>query len=134
MKKATPVQINWKPDKNNPVPLYQQIVDYIYQKISSGDWPVRTRLPSQRALAEQFDVNRSTITSALDELTAFGIIRSGHGAGTLVINNTWGLMLPEFQKWEKYVTSAVLWRTTKPSKQSTGWNLRKILSDWEPGN
>ena len=37
MKKATPVQINWKPDKNNPVPLYQQIVDYIYQKISSGD-------------------------------------------------------------------------------------------------
>ena len=105
MKKATPVQINWKPDKNNPVPLYQQIVDYIYQKISSGDWPVRTRLPSQRALAEQFDVNRSTITSALDELTAFGIIRSGHGAGTLVINNTWGLMLPEFQKWEKYVTS-----------------------------
>ena len=101
MKKATPVQINWKPDKNNPVPLYQQIVDYIYQKISSGDWPVGTRLPSQRALAEQFDVNRSTITSALDELTAFGIIRSGHGAGTLVINNTWGLMLPEFQKWEK---------------------------------
>ena len=67
MKKATPVQINWKPDKNNPVPLYQQIVDYIYQKISSGDWPVGTRLPSQRALAEQFDVNRSTITSALDE-------------------------------------------------------------------
>ena len=86
MKKATPVQINWKPDKNNPVPLYQQIVDYIYQKISSGDWPVGTRLPSQRALAEQFNVNRSTITSALDELTAFGIIRSGHGAGTLVIN------------------------------------------------
>lgn len=105
MKKATPVQINWKPDKNNPVPLYQQIVDYIYQKISSDDWPVGTRLPSQRALAEQFDVNRSTITSALDELTAFGIIQSGHGAGTLVINNTWGLMLPEFQKWEKYVTS-----------------------------
>ena len=57
MKKATPVQINWKPDKNNPVPLYQQIVDYIYQKISSGDWPVGTRLPSQRTLAEQFDVN-----------------------------------------------------------------------------
>ena len=105
MKKATPVQTNWKPDKNNPVPLYQQIVDYIYQKISSGDWPVGTRLPSQRALAEQFEVNRSTITSALDELTAFGIIQSGHGAGTLVINNTWGLMLPEFQKWEKYVTS-----------------------------
>lgn len=96
MKKATPVQINWKPDKNNPVPLYQQIVDYIYQKISSGDWPVGTRLPSQRALAEQFDVNRSTITSALDELTAFGIIQSGHGAGTQVMNNTWGLMLPEF--------------------------------------
>ena len=44
MKKATPVQINWKPDKNNPVPLYQQIVDYIYQKISSGDWPVACRL------------------------------------------------------------------------------------------
>ena len=62
MKKATPVQINWKPDKNNPVPLYQQIVDYIYQKIFSGDWPVGTRLPSQRALAEQFDVNRSTIS------------------------------------------------------------------------
>jgi GntR family transcriptional regulator of abcA and norABC len=59
--------IDWKPDKASGLPIYQQIVMYMKEKITSGEWPVASRLPTQRALARQLGVNRSTVVTALDE-------------------------------------------------------------------
>lgn len=56
--------IGWKPDKSADIPVYLQIVAYLKGKIAAGDWPVHTALPPQRALAEAFGVNRSTVVSA----------------------------------------------------------------------
>ena len=58
MNRARPVQIDWKPDKSGAEPVYRQIVAFVLDKVSSGEWPVGTRLPPQRQLAEQFGVNR----------------------------------------------------------------------------
>lgn len=74
---------------------YKQIIDYIKEQITNGTWPVGSRLPSQRALASQFGVNRSTIVTALDELAADGLIEGRTGMGTIVVNNTWTLMRSE---------------------------------------
>lgn len=84
--------IDWKPDKASDVPIYAQIVAYIREKIATGDWPVKSRLPTQRALAEAFGVNRSTVVTALDELKAEGLIEAVVGSGTVVSNNTWSLL------------------------------------------
>ncbi|PID21800.1 GntR family transcriptional regulator [Sporosarcina sp. P3] len=73
-------------------PKYIQIVEYIKEKIAKGEWAIGDRIPSQRALAKLFDVNRSTVISALDELTADGLIEGKSGKGTVVIHNTWTLM------------------------------------------
>ncbi|WP_079509309.1 MocR-like pyridoxine biosynthesis transcription factor PdxR [Mesobacillus jeotgali] len=73
-------------------PKYKMISDYIKEQITNGTWPVGSRLPSQRELARQFEVNRSTIITALDELAADGLIEGKLGMGTVVINNTWTLM------------------------------------------
>lgn len=73
-------------------PKYQVIIDYIKNQITNGTWPIGSRLPSQRELAKQFGVNRSTVITALDELTADGLIEGKLGMGTIVINNTWTLM------------------------------------------
>lgn len=73
-------------------PKYQMIIDYIKNQITNGTWPIGSRLPSQRDLAKQFNVNRSTVITALDELTADGLIEGRLGMGTIVINNTWTLM------------------------------------------
>ena len=51
MNRARPVQIDWKPDKSGAEPVYRQIVAFVLDKVSSGEWPVGTRLPPQRQLA-----------------------------------------------------------------------------------
>lgn len=101
----TPIQIDWTPDKKSSVPVYQQIVQFVCDKVASGEWPVGTRLPAQRILAENFGVNRSTVTTAIDELTSYGIIAGLRGAGTKIINNTWSLMLPAAPDWEALISS-----------------------------
>lgn len=100
------VTIDWVPDKQSKEPLAQQIVDYIARKISNGDWAVGCLLPAQRALAEQFRVNRSTVATALDILKAYGIIEGKVGKGTVIISNTWSLMISSREaNWGSYVKS-----------------------------
>ena len=67
---AMVVNIDWKPDKKSKLSLARQIVSYVSQKIYSGDWVIGQKLPSQRNLAQLFEVNRSTIVEALEELNS----------------------------------------------------------------
>lgn len=94
---------NWKPDKTDPMPLHLQIVGYIKEKIALNEWTIGTKLPSQRALAELFAVNRSTIVAAMDELAAEGILQGNTGGGTKVLNNTWNLMNQSYN-WNRYIS------------------------------
>lgn len=77
---------------NKKLPKYRQIVDYMKEKIENGEWPIGSKIPSQRQLAKLFHVNRSTVITALDELMADGLIQGKIGAGTIVTNNTWSLL------------------------------------------
>lgn len=105
MRRTLPLQITWKPDKKSGIPIYRQITTFICEKVSQGEWPIGTRLPSQRALAKSFGVNRSTVTTAMEELASYGIIGGCHGAGTQIISNTWSLLLPSSLDWGNYVSS-----------------------------
>jgi len=69
---------------DSPVPLYVQIKDYIRLNIQSGAFAVNERIPSERQLAEQFGVNRLTVSKALKELSQEGFIYSQVGKGTYV--------------------------------------------------
>lgn len=100
-------EIRWKPQKTSSVPLHQQISDYVKSKIVNGEWTVGTKIPPQRNLAKLFEVNRSTIVTALDELAADGLIESKVGSGTRVIGNTWNLLASAPPDWISYVTSGI---------------------------
>ncbi|MFQ6321920.1 MocR-like pyridoxine biosynthesis transcription factor PdxR [Bacillus halotolerans] len=90
------------------LPKYLQIIDYIKEKIGNGEWPIGSKIPSQRTLAKDFHVNRSTVITALEELMADGLIEGRMGKGTVVINNTWTLLAKNSApNWEKYVTSGI---------------------------
>lgn len=78
-------KVEWKPQKSSSLPLHQQIYDYLKKKILNGEWTIGMKLPSQRILAKQFEVNRSTIVTSLGELTADGLIESKVGSGTRVV-------------------------------------------------
>lgn len=105
MSRQTPLQITWKPNRKSATPITEQIVQYMCTQVSSGQWPIGSRLPSQRAMAEAFEVNRSTIIAAIQELTDYGIVEGLHGAGTRIVSNTWSLMLPGAPDWADYVSS-----------------------------
>lgn len=105
MARVAPLNIDWKPSRESGRPITEQIVDYMCEQVSSGNWAIGSRLPSQRALAEWFGVNRSTIIAAINELSDYGIVEGQHGAGTRIVSNTWSLMLPGAPDWADYVGS-----------------------------
>ncbi|MBA4536761.1 PLP-dependent aminotransferase family protein [Bacillus aquiflavi] len=98
----------WKPNRLSHTPLHKQIEDYIKEKILNGEWPIGTRIPSQRALAKAFGVNRSTVVTAFEELAASGLIAGKTGGGTKVVNNTWNLLASSpTPDWNTYVSSGI---------------------------
>lgn len=99
------IEINWHPDKNLPVPAYQQIVDFFLTKVSSGAFHIGMKLPSQRQLSQIFNVNRSTVSTAIAELSSYGVLKSSFGAGTQIASNTWSLLLKGKQNWSRHVFS-----------------------------
>ncbi|HMM19235.1 MAG TPA: PLP-dependent aminotransferase family protein [Selenomonadales bacterium] len=106
--KTGAVAIDWKPDPASKVPVYKQIVSFISRKISSGDWLVGYKLPAQREMAKLFNVNRSTVVEALEELKAQGLIEGNFGQGTQIVNNTWSLMISTPPtNWQSYISSGI---------------------------
>ncbi len=53
----------------------------------NGDYPYNARLPSERALAEQFSVARGTIRTALEQLEKATLVKKKFGSGTYVSYN-----------------------------------------------
>ncbi len=68
------------------------LAGWIKEQIKLGKWAPGMKIPSQRALAEDFSVNRSTVVAALEQLKADGIIEGVMGKGTIVANGTWSLL------------------------------------------
>ena len=66
------------------VPAYQRIKDHVLQQIQSGIWQEGDAIPSETALARQFEVARMTVNRALRELTDEQTLTRTQGSGTFV--------------------------------------------------
>lgn len=71
-------------DRENGVPLYQQICERLREAILSGQLSDGTRLPTERALAAELKVNRTTVMNAYNQLASEGLVEGQVGRGTLV--------------------------------------------------
>lgn len=65
-------------------PLYRRISTALRQRIASGEYAPGERVPSEEELCEEFQVSRSTMRKALDELVSVGLIVRHRGRGTYV--------------------------------------------------
>lgn len=63
-----------------------QIAEYLEQLLTSGHWPLGTRLPAERQLAEQLAVSRPSLREALQQLISKGMLESRIGGGTYVLS------------------------------------------------
>ncbi len=71
-------------DRNSFVPLYFQLAEVLKEKLEAGAWQSGSRFPSEREIAEQFEVSRTVIRPALDLLVGDGAIVRIKGSGTFV--------------------------------------------------
>jgi DNA-binding FadR family transcriptional regulator len=64
--------------------LSSQVYDRIFSLIVSGEFPVKSKLPTEAELADSLKVSRTIVREALARLRDDGIIVSRQGAGTFV--------------------------------------------------
>ncbi len=76
-------------ERENGVPLYQQICQKLREAILSGELAEGVRLPTERALARELGVNRTTVMNAYNQLASEGLIEGHVGRGTLVRRNSY---------------------------------------------
>lgn len=65
-----------KLEKNQSVPLYEQIYDQIRRDITNGKLPIGMKLPSKRKLGDFLNISQTTIEFAYAQLVAEGFISS----------------------------------------------------------
>lgn len=71
-------------DKGSRIPLYYQLMDIIIEKIEGDNLKENDKLPSERELCDTYDISRSTVRQAIQELEKEGYIYRTHGKGTFV--------------------------------------------------
>jgi len=71
-------------DRLSPIPIYQQIVQWMRTQIAEGVWPEHFQLRSEIELAQELGVNRGTLRNAIETLVEEGLLLRIHGKGTFV--------------------------------------------------
>ncbi|MEK3888312.1 substrate-binding domain-containing protein [Bacillus sp. FSL K6-3431] len=71
-------------DKKTSKPMYEQIYDVLNNQIISGHYGEGDRVPSEKELAESYNVSRITSKKALELLAAAGLIIRLPGKGSFV--------------------------------------------------
>lgn len=65
-------------------PRYQQIKEYILERINGGQWRPGMKIDSEAELVAATGISRMTVNRALRELTAAGYLTRSQGRGTFV--------------------------------------------------
>jgi GntR family transcriptional regulator len=71
-------------NRNSFVPLYYQLAEALKKMLETGTWGPGDHFPSEREIAEEFEVSRTVIRPALDLLVSDGAIVRIRGSGTFV--------------------------------------------------
>ncbi len=72
-------------DSVRPSPLVEQAAARLREQITTGHWPVGTKLPGETTLAKELGVGRSTLREAVRALAGAGLVRARQGAGVFVV-------------------------------------------------
>jgi DNA-binding FadR family transcriptional regulator len=65
--------------------LSEQVIAALRTQITSGEWPVGSRIPTEPELVEQLGVARNTVREAVRALAHNGLLDIRQGSGTYVV-------------------------------------------------
>ncbi|SFF85928.1 GntR family transcriptional regulator [Streptococcus equinus] len=108
------------------VPAYIRIHDAIKKEIDGGVWEIGQRLPSERDLADDYEVSRMTLRQAITLLVEEGILERRVGSGTYVASHR----VQEKMRGTTSFTEIVRSQGKTPSSQLISYQ-RKPANDTE---
>lgn len=97
--------------------LTMQVVEHVRNLISTGEVHPGDRLPPERELARKLKISRSSLRAGIGFLSAMGVLKSRHGAGTFVSTGPPALdssslsvlgALHHFHPWQMFEARIVL--------------------------
>jgi len=65
--------------------LIEQVIDQLRAQITSGDWAVGARIPTESELAQLTATSRNTVREAVQSLVHAGLLERRQGSGTYVL-------------------------------------------------
>lgn len=74
-------------DLKSDRPIYAQLIEQVELKICSGVYPLGSKLPSVRDLAQEASVNPNTMQRALATLEENGLVYTSRTSGRFVTND-----------------------------------------------
>ena len=107
-------------------PVAEQVQDLLQGRILQGVYPPEERMPSEARLAQELNVSRATVRSALAGLAAAGLVLRKQGDGTYPVPNTLEIAVHAQQAWN--IERQILRSGRKPGSQvlSAGWRAASI--------
>lgn len=76
--------------------LYKELARKLVSQIAAGTWPVGSRLPAERDLAQQYAVSRPTVREAIIALEVQGLVEVRVGSGAYVVRQPGDEDIPGF--------------------------------------
>ncbi|MCD3394089.1 GntR family transcriptional regulator [Streptococcus equi] len=112
--------------------LYKKIYHFIKQQIDSGQLQAGDRLPTEKALSEQFSVSRITSKRALVELEQEGLITRSRGVAVVGFDNSQASQLispklttaaQDFYQMGQQAAQLLVEELTQPDQQAVSCQL-----------
>jgi len=94
-------------DKNSYIPYYVQIKEDILERIRNAIYRPGQQLPSEQVLAQEYQVTRTTVRKALEELKREGVILTEKGKGSVVSNSRIEQSLLQFYSFGREIGTTV---------------------------
>ncbi|MBP9484238.1 MAG: GntR family transcriptional regulator [Negativicutes bacterium] len=121
-------------EKESKTPLYLQLSESLLSMIKSGQ--PGDKLPTERALAETYQVSRATVRQAILDLEMDGHLQRFHGRGTFIAPQTINQQLVKFYSFTsemkelgKVPTSEVISFEISPCNQKIANKMSLPLSE-----
>lgn len=105
-------------DKNSRIPLYSQLMDILIEIIENS-MEENEQILSEREICDKYDVSRTTVRQALDELEKEGYIYKIHGKGTFVSPKRFSQDLISFYSFTEEMKKL----GKNPSSEVTGFEI-----------
>jgi GntR family transcriptional regulator len=112
-------------DKSSPIPLHYQLERFLREGIINGRFPAGQTLPTEQEFQNYFDLSRTPIRQAIQQLVIAGLVERRRSLGTVVLPRRFEEALTSLRSF----TEEVLHNGQKPSSHLIEFTVRSATEE-----